>query len=150
MANNDSTAADNLTPEQLAEKFPCNGDPFGVWYNPGAEYYNWAVNDEEGEGFTETMYYETSLILSEALRIRHETINNGLLLNAEQQKEINLALLIGLDSYGEIERVIDKIKVAENITGIGKLPKEIHPLHPTGSADTVGMFAAALRYMQKA
>lgn len=37
MADQDFTAAKNLTPQQLAEKFPCNGDPFGVWYNSDAD-----------------------------------------------------------------------------------------------------------------
>ena len=151
MANKDSTAQNNATPEQLAEQYPDNCDPFGIWYFINAESlrYKWVVNDENGDAFTETTNHKTALILSDALKIRHEKINNGLLLNAEQQREINRALLIGLDSFGEIERVTNAIKMTENLTGIGKLPKSVHPLHPTGSTDTVGMFVAAMRFMQQ-
>lgn len=149
MANEDSTAQDKATPKQLEKQYPCNGDPFGVWYCIDAERHKWVVNDKKGHAFTEALNYKTALILSDALKIRHEKINNGLLLNAEQQREINRALLIGLESFGEIERVTNAIEMTENMTSIGKLPKSVHPLHPTGSADTVGMFVAAMRYMQQ-
>lgn len=144
MANQDSTA----TPEQLAEQFPCNTDPFGVWYNQDEESYTWAVNDENGDGISNAMHYETALIVSEALRIRHEKINNRcLLLDAGTQNEINYALLIGLESFGEIERVTDELKGFDIATTV-RIPNSVRPTHPTGSNDTIGVFAAALRYMQ--
>ncbi|MBL8500468.1 MAG: hypothetical protein LZF85_07980 [Nitrosomonas sp.] len=147
MANKDFTAVGNATPEQLEKQYPCNGDPFGVWYCIDAERYRWAVNDKKGHAFTETLEYKTALIISEALRIRHKKINNGLLLGAKQKKVIADALLIGLESYGEIERIDNAVSMADVSTN-GCLPDSIRPIHPTGSADTIGVFAAALRYMQ--
>lgn len=144
MANKDST----VTPEQLAEQFPCNTDPFGVWYNADEEFYTWAVNDENGDGISNAMHYETALIVSDALRIRHAKINNKwLILDAETQNAINNALLIGLDSYGEIERVTDELKGFDIATTV-RIPDSVRPTHPTGANDTIGVFAAALRYMQ--
>ena len=58
MANEDSTAQANATPEQLAKQYPDNCDPFGVWYCIDAERYNWAFNDENGDPFSETLNYE--------------------------------------------------------------------------------------------
>lgn len=88
MANENFTAADDLTPEQLAEQYPDNGDPFGVWYCIDAERYRWVVNNKKGHAFTGALNYKTALILSDALKIRHKKIKNGLILNAEQQSEI--------------------------------------------------------------
>lgn len=69
----------------------------------------------------------------------------SLILGAEEVKAIRYALLIGLDSYGEIERLRSYTRAMEQL---GKeLPKEAVPLHPTGSADTIGDFACALRYL---
>ncbi|MDV6341229.1 hypothetical protein R2103_05540 [Nitrosomonas sp. Is24] len=104
MADKDSTAANNATPEQLAEQYPYNENPFGVWYCADADQYKWAVNDENGDGFTNTTPYETALILSEALKIRYKNIKNGLPLNAEQQREITdtkKTIEIDTDSYDQ-------------------------------------------------
>lgn len=149
MANENFTAVDELTPEQLAEQYPDNGDPFGVWYCIDAERYKWAVNDKKGRAFTEALNYKTALIISEALRIRHKKINNGLLLSAKQKKVIADALLIGLESYGEIERVDNALRVAEQNSNIGKLPYSLQPIFPLSSDDPIGAFAAAMRHMQK-
>ncbi len=149
MANEDSTAQDNATSEQLAKQYPDNGDPFGVWYCIDAERYKWAVNDENGDAFSEALDCETALILSDALRIRYEKIDNKwLILDAETQNAINNALLIGLESYGEIERISNEVGAADLCTGSDRIPDSVRPIHPTGSADTIGVFAAALRYMQ--
>jgi len=60
------------------------------------------------------MHYKTALILSEALRIRHEKISNQeLSINVDQQKAINYALLIGLESYGEIERISNEVGIVD-------------------------------------
>lgn len=149
MANKDFTAVGNATPEQLAEQYPCNGDPFGVWYCIDAERYRWAVNDKKGHVFTETLEYKTALIISEALRIRHKTINNGLLLGAKQKKVIADALLVGLESYGEIERVNNELRVAEQNPDIGRLPNSLQPIFPLSSDYPIGVFTAALRYMRQ-
>lgn len=150
MADKDFTAQEKVTPEQLEKQYPYNENPFGVWYCADAEHYKWAVNDENGDGFTNTTPYKTALILSEALRIRHEIKNNGgLLLDNEQQEEITKALLIGLGSFGEIKRINDEVGKYELVPSMGKLPESIRPTHPTGANDTIGVFADALRFMQQ-
>lgn len=70
-------------------------------------------------------------------------------LDSEQQKAIIRALLIGLDSYGEIERLKDEYDRLDYCPGGNPAPDHCRPLHPTGSAETIGIFAEALRYMQK-
>lgn len=61
-------------------------------------------------------------------------------------RHIRHALLIGLESFGEVERVIDRFEL---LTVCGRhVDKELRPLHPTGSADTIGRFASALRYLE--
>ncbi|MBX3640646.1 MAG: hypothetical protein KF888_09050 [Nitrosomonas sp.] len=148
MANKDSTVLNDAVHEQLAEQFPSNGDPFGVWYYIADTklYSKWVVNDENGDSFANTSQHETALILSEALRIRHKKINNDFLLDAEQKKVITDALLIGLESFGEIERVTDELKGCDMAATV-KIPNSVRPFHPTGSNDTIGVFAEALRYM---
>lgn len=67
--------------------------------------------------------------------------------NYEEEKDaIRKALLIGLDCFGEIERLINTVEVAE-LTG-SEVPKELCPKHPTGAADTVSDFAYALRALE--
>ena len=73
-----------------------------------------------------------------------------LILGIEEQKAIINALLIGLESYGEIERISDEVLTADHCPNAYKLPDSVRPIHPTGSADTIGVFAAASRYMQQA
>ena len=65
-----------------------------------------------------------------------------LTLDAEEVRAIRKALLIGLDSYGEIERLSNQ---ADCCNGI---PEEWKPIHPTGSSETIGDFATALRYLE--
>lgn len=74
-----------------------------------------------------------------------EDYNNELKLDDEQRKAIITALLIGLESFGEVERVINRfdIEVASNQNPFD----DLRPIHPTGCSDTVGVFAAALRYL---
>ncbi len=60
---------------------------------------------------------------------------------------IRNALLIGLASYGEIERLLNHVETME-ACGV-ETPKELTPIHPTGSADTVGMFAEAIRMVDR-
>ena len=56
---------------------------------------------------------------------------------------IRHALLIGLESFGEVQRVLDAHEI---FTKLGKDPHEmLKPTHPTGTSDTIGIFAAALR-----
>lgn len=49
------------------------------------------------------------------------------------------ALLIGLSSYSEIERLV-KVSPGSSLV----------PMHPTGSDETAGDFADALRYLRQA
>lgn len=64
----------------------------------------------------------------------------------EEVKAIRHALLIGLDSYGEIERLSACAKWHEEKSGqpLG----ELRPLHPTGNDVTISDFAAALRHLE--
>ena len=55
------------------------------------------------------------------------------------RKTIINALLIGLDSYGEIERLDNAVEVLKICNT--EIPESLRPIHPTGSADTVGIFA---------
>ena len=58
---------------------------------------------------------------------------------------IRHALIIGLSSYGEIERLCN---YAEMMKQIGEpLPECAVPLHPTGTDETIGPFADALAYL---
>lgn len=71
-----------------------------------------------------------------------------LILGIEEQKTIIKALLIGTDSYGEIERIDDEVKGFDIVNTI-QIPDSVRPIHPTGSNDTIGLFAEALRYMHQ-
>ena len=63
----------------------------------------------------------------------------------DQIEEIRHALLIGLASYGEIDRILN---YADTMKAMGqKIPESLTPTHPTGSADTIGIFADALRML---
>jgi hypothetical protein len=75
------------------------------------------------------------------MAVKNSTLN----LDNEAVKVIRHALLIGLQSFGEIERVLDHI---DGITANGDgIPKLAIPRHPTESADTVSAFASALSYL---
>ena len=60
-----------------------------------------------------------------------------------QIQAIREALHIGLASFGEIERVADFHEILE-ASGYA-VHSELKPIHPTGSANTVSVFAGALR-----
>lgn len=64
----------------------------------------------------------------------------------ESIRIIRNALHLGLESFGEIERLIDEYETHRKCAG--SLPTSLLPLHPTGSANTVGEFAAALRTLE--
>jgi hypothetical protein len=64
----------------------------------------------------------------------------------EHIRKIREALLIGLESFGEVERVIDRHGL---LSKHGKAPDaDLLPLHPTGASDTIGVFASALRLLE--
>lgn len=65
-------------------------------------------------------------------------------IDQETCRKIREALLVGLSSFGEIERLDNAYDIHVEI-GRERIPKDLRPLHPTGSADTVGNFADALR-----
>lgn len=67
----------------------------------------------------------------------------------EEHEVIMKALLIGLESFGEIERLIDRVEVATKVGG-ETLPDGCTPVHPTGAPDTIGCFAHALRALHGA
>lgn len=61
----------------------------------------------------------------------------------DQIVHIRRALLIGLASYGELERVINWADTQKELG----CETDLKPLHPTGSAETVLVFAEALTYV---
>jgi hypothetical protein len=65
------------------------------------------------------------------------------LIDLETCRAIRKALIIGLSSFGEIERLGNAYSIH---TGIAceAIPDDLRPVHPTGAADTVGHFADAL------
>lgn len=65
----------------------------------------------------------------------------------EDVRRIREALLIGLECFGEVERVENVFDLHETVRK-GSLPVELRPLHPTGTDDTVGRFAGALRILE--
>lgn len=69
-----------------------------------------------------------------------------LTLDAEEIRAIRKALLIGLDSFGEIERLSNRQGIAE-LAG-NPTPEGSKVIHPTGSSETIGDFAMALRYLE--
>ena len=150
MADKDFTAQNSATSEQLAEQFPCNENPFGIWYDIDGDVLNrWVINDGNGDSIADVASYEVATVIADALRIRHETIDNGLILDAEQKKVIADALSIGLESYGEIERVNNELRIAEQNPDIGRLPYSLQPIFPLSSDYPIGVFTAALRYMRQ-
>jgi len=67
----------------------------------------------------------------------------------EQQvtiRHIRKVLLIGLESFGEIERITDRFESLKSCSL--KPDADLRPIHPTGTADTIGEFAMALRYLE--
>lgn len=71
--------------------------------------------------------------------------NSTLELEHDAVAAIRQALLIGLGSFGEIEKVRNGIELAK--LGGHEIPDDVIPLHPTGASDTVSLFANALRYL---
>lgn len=65
-------------------------------------------------------------------------------LEPEEIRDIREALLIGPSSFGEIEKLGNAYRIHVEIAG-ESIPDDLCPLHPTGSADTVSIFADALR-----
>ncbi len=63
-------------------------------------------------------------------------------IDLESCRAIRKALLVGLHSFGEIERLDDTWQRHE--ISNKELSRELRPIHPTGNAETVGYFADAL------
>jgi hypothetical protein len=75
------------------------------------------------------------------------SMNDGAItLDREAVAAIRRALLIGLSSFGEIERIDNQCGLIK--IGGDNVPEGLTPIHPTGSCDTIGEFAAALRYLE--
>jgi hypothetical protein len=64
----------------------------------------------------------------------------------ENLRTIRHALHIGLESYGEIERLTDVFSLYKHVSK--DLPDGMRPIHPTGSNETIGVFSAALRTLE--
>lgn len=66
----------------------------------------------------------------------------GFVLEGEALDRVRRAVLIGLASYGEIERLSNAQQIREACSR--EVPEDLRVLHPTGAADTTSDFAAAL------
>jgi len=73
------------------------------------------------------------------------TEQRNVVLDEDQAATIRKALRIGLTCYGEIEH--RRSAVAQQEASGEKVPKRLRMLHPTGTCDVVGDFAAALSYL---
>ena len=62
-------------------------------------------------------------------------------------RTVRHALLIGLESFGEIERIGDAFDTRASYSEQPP-PDDLKPIHPTGSPDTIGRFAEALRVLE--
>ena len=60
-------------------------------------------------------------------------------------RSIRKALLVGLASLGEVERVSREVSFRSEVGE--SIPDELRPIHPTGTDDTIGNFAEALMYV---
>lgn len=60
-------------------------------------------------------------------------------------RSIRKALIVGLASFGEIERLQNAFEI-QAVRG-EEIPEDMHPIHPTGNCDTVGEFANALAFV---
>ncbi len=67
-------------------------------------------------------------------------------LDMDQIATIRKALVIGLASYGEIERLCNLHELAK--FGSAPFPDSTVPIHPTGSADVASTFATALAFLE--
>ena len=72
-------------------------------------------------------------------------VENTITLGDEQVAMIRSALLIGLSSFGEIERITNRCDLIK-LCG-EEVPEGLTPIHPTGLCDTIGEFAEALRFL---
>lgn len=71
--------------------------------------------------------------------------NNTVTLDEEAVEAIRYAIIAGLSSYGEIERLRGQAYAFKEMNK--PIPDLLVPLHPTGSDDTIGAFATALAYL---
>lgn len=71
-----------------------------------------------------------------------------LTLDSDQRQQVMSALLIGLESFGEIERLRNAAKLIEFDGAIPERFNDLRPFSP-GDADTVSLFAEALRYINR-
>ncbi|MCL4723529.1 MAG: hypothetical protein KJZ90_04585 [Rhodocyclaceae bacterium] len=65
------------------------------------------------------------------------------LVDLDACRAIRRALIIGLSSFGEIERLDNAYSIHTGIAG-ERIPDDLRPLHPTGAPDTAAQFAEAL------
>jgi hypothetical protein len=65
-------------------------------------------------------------------------------IDVETCRYIREALLIGLSSFGEIERLDNAYDIHVEI-GCDQIPGDLRPIHPTGAPDTICRFAESLR-----
>lgn len=129
MANIDSTSSiNNETPETLEGKFPCNCNPYSVWYNKTAweEGSNdvWAINDSNGNGYLDFQNYEKAIDIADALKIRDQLYLRSY---AKEQGGLNGAV----DKLNEAAYLAEFIQsISLNVPSDGAL--ELQPAQLTG------------------
>ncbi len=80
------------------------------------------------------------------MAVRNSTTIGEISFELENVQAIREALHIGLESFGELERLTDVCGLYRR-TGM-KIPDDMRPIHPTGSNSTIGVFATALRALE--
>ncbi|MCB2264415.1 MAG: hypothetical protein LGR52_15970 [Candidatus Thiosymbion ectosymbiont of Robbea hypermnestra] len=72
-------------------------------------------------------------------------VNSTRTFNDDTIARIRDVLLIGLASYGEIER-LSNAQTTHATVGVA-VKEDLRVIHPTGAADTVSRFVDALRFL---
>lgn len=75
-----------------------------------------------------------------------DSTETTLTLDAEQVHAIRRALITGLSSFAEVERIENAVQV-ERMCG-GAVSDECVPIHPTGCAGSAELFATALACLE--
>ena len=72
-------------------------------------------------------------------------------ISTEDIRELRSVILIGLSSFGEVDRLRDEVAGLDAALDAAQIPYPgaLRPIHPTGSNDTISQFAEALRILER-
>ncbi|HZQ61641.1 MAG TPA: hypothetical protein VFC24_09850 [Casimicrobiaceae bacterium] len=73
--------------------------------------------------------------------------SKGTLITDEELRSLLNVTLVGLASYGEVERLYEACQSLELFNRA--VPEELRVIHPTASSETIGEFADALRILAR-